>query len=322
MPNKLIRNFYAFMSDEGGEDLGGGAGGSEAIAPVTVEGAVEGTTPISIGITDHEWSDKPWFSDLLKNEDPGSALLKQHDNLLTKLGQGRPTPPESYEDSDKWDDYYKSVRPEYATEYTVSGIEVPEEADEKAKTVYDAVNSQLTDEYKGFIQSTFHKVGLTKAQANVLVSEFNNYTKQQAEASLADTEAKITELHTEFTSIAEKEFGAKYEEALAEAKSLINKHVPEEVRKYNHALSNEALMQLALNTRHILKAYGVSDGPIKTAAGVSGSGAQSLADLNAEYRAWYADNIKIIRDFSHPKHDMVMRKEQEFTEKIRNASQK
>ncbi len=313
----------------------------EDSTPAATEGAVEpvgttespivstavevtGTTPITIPM-ETEYSQKPWFGELLKNEDPGQALLKQHDSLLSKLGQGgKNTPPSDPTDRKAWDEYYASMRPQSAEEYSIGEFVLPEgdEAEAAYKDVYDHLNETLSPEYKTFVQGVFDEAGITKAQADILAGKLNEYALKSTKDQYDQQKAAVEAYNKEFDTLKIRELGPTADAQIAEAHKILKKYVPDEVRKFNQRLDNEAAIQLALNMKHVMKAYGMEDGKPGGGGQPAGGGGQSLEQVNAEYQAWFADNHQALGDFTNAKHKLAVQQEAEFSNRIKALTQK
>lgn len=219
--------------DNGGGVTGGTSGGGSlsAGAPAVSAG---GNTPNGLspnsGGNPSDWT--TGLNDELKGfvqnkgfKDPGMAL-ESYRNLEKLMGAPKERLlklPEKADDP-AWNDVYGRLgRPEKAQDYGIKG-------DEK---------------FVSWAQENFHKLGLSKTQAEKLVENWGNFTGEQEKARLDASQAKAAE---EDKALKNK-WGQAYEKHTAIAKQAVKEFgmTAEAIDKLESAMGYTGVMELMYN---------------------------------------------------------------------------
>lgn len=182
----------------GGSGSGdGGTGGSGAGGSAGASGGSAGTTDWTSTLND----DLKGFVQTKGFKDPG-AVLDSYKNLEKLMGAPRErlmTIPDKDDDKAGWDNIYSRLgRPADANGYDIK-------LDDNA----------ATPEFKDFIKSTMHELGITKKQGEALMGKYGEFFKGQVE-KMNQTNAQTTE--SQVASL-KKEWGAAHDQNIQTAKS-------------------------------------------------------------------------------------------------------
>lgn len=176
--------------------------------------------------------------------------------------------------------FYKAMGvPDNAEGYA---LKAPEKLPENLRNNYEA---ETLKEYTDVAR----KLNLTTEQAKGLQEWFDSKTIKQFESMQTD----ITKSDAEFDKLATKIFGDKKEEAIQNAKTLLVKHIPEELRKELDNLPNAALTAIAAALSGYSKEMSGEDKVIGT-GGESASN-QTPAQLREE-----AKKLMALPEYSSP----------------------
>ena len=128
-------------------------------------------------------------------------LAKAYVNASSMIGKDKVVIPAENSSADDWTAVYDKLgRPEASDGYT---LDAGEGADEKVL---------------GWFQQTAHDVGLNNAQAQKLLTAYNEMAGSQG----ADLESNMVTAQEQTLGVLKKEYGAKYEDNINNAGALLN----------------------------------------------------------------------------------------------------
>lgn len=223
------------MATGNGIGTGGGAGGAEG-----------SNNDNSFNFDDFkatygkDYADKGFMQELVSPE----KMFEKIDNLETLVGKKAFIPGDNASKED-WDEYRNRI-----------GL--------KDSSIYEFDSSKLPDNLKnvhpeGFenkIREIFYKAGLSKEQAKIISSKYDDLMLEANKSALEQIAAKQKELQIsdeEFETLATETWGKDREAVQNVAKALISKYTPENLKSHVNNMPNKDLIIMA----SVLK--GVSD---------------------------------------------------------------
>lgn len=277
----FLKQFYCFNSEEGGG--GGSAAAAESPATESAEsGSTEGvsikddtSSEVRIGFADtstegkslgfdvpEEYQEKGWYKELLKNEKPSEALLKQFDNAQSMIGKKAPGVPAADAGEEAWEAFYASTRPETAEAYELEPTDFGEEHAELAEVLREARSPEMVADVK----EMFHKFGIAPRQAKEMAAAYDQLTmkhfgdkfSQMGEQQKLSAEQEA-ERDAKFDTLSKQVFGDDVDNVLDVAQKELERVVPEGFEKDITSLDNRSAVMLAAALHAQAKRYGAED---------------------------------------------------------------
>lgn len=285
---RFLDSVFPYPCEQAGTDGGAGGGNgttagaaaaasasgnsASASVPVSTGGGDQGTTPdfkTSLG----DFAKDPMFADIKDAQ----GLAKMYSDTKKLVGQklgipGKDATPEAR------NAFYEALGvPKDAAGYD---FKTPDNLPEAIKSTYDQKHA---DKWAARMK----ELGIPKEAANALRNDFLAEVSEEVKGMQAD----IDKSDAEFAKIATSIFGdeAKTKEALQSARTMIEKHVPAEIKGALDQLSNSALLAVAVAINKEKAALnGGEDKTIGSEQGNASSG-KTIAELREESRKLMAD---------------------------------
>lgn len=261
-------------------------------APTTVTAPTSLTTTTTPSVSSPTWRDALTVTDEVKSwsgfsnlKDPSDAVIQLY-NAQKLIGVDKvPKPKEDWKD-EQWNDFYGKIgRPSKADEYQYN-------IDGTLKPLVDETRLKQFNE-------TFHKAGLTKKQAEQVVTA---YLQSESGLREAQSKAKEAQSNTEFVNLS-KEWGNQFDANIGVAKQALQKFGdPALIQALNNSGldSNPAIIKFFHKLGMSLsesKAFGVGSGDINSPANAKITLAQRMNDT--EWRS-------ALFDKNNPRHEAVV----------------
>lgn len=187
-----------------------------------------------------DYADKGFMQELVSPE----KMFEKIDNLEALVGKKAFIPSDNATKED-WDEYRNRIGLKDSSIYEFDTSKLP-----------DSLKNAHPKDFEDKIRDVFFEAGLSKEQARIISSKYDDLMLEANKEVLAQIEAKQKELQIsdeEFETLATEAWGKDKESVQNVAKALISKYTPESLKSYVQNLPNKDLIVMA----SVLK--GVSD---------------------------------------------------------------
>lgn len=263
---------------------------------VPVQDVVGGTekdisTPNGVELSNlvpEQFRDKPY----IKNIKDVNDLFTQFDNAQKVIGSRPGGIPEDGATEEEIEKFYNSLRP-------------------KEQAGYDNISFQdgVDDTFKDSVRQMFFDAGLSKKQAEKIMSGFDQLTAPMLQQKQEAEKQK----DIEFDQLATKVFGTNQETVINTAHKMLQKYAPAELKGHIAGLSNEQLLVLGGTLYNINRQHFQEDA-VPDNTGISDVG-NTVEELSNQARQLMSS--KEYRDPMHPQHDATRKKVDDAYEKMR-----
>ncbi len=210
----------------------------------------------------------------LKGVDSFDRLFQDFDNAQKMIGK-KSIPGQDASD-EEWNEFYNKLRPESADKYEFQYAE----------------GTDVDEKFSNSMKDIFHKAGLSQKQALQL--------QQGYDAIVAEMSPSQDEINAKFDELADKTFGARRDQALGNAKNMISKFAPSNMKDAIDSLGNNELVILASVLDGVHSEY-LSEDSMNNNGSTGGS-----RDPRAEARELM--NSEAYKNVMHPEHDNIKQK--------------
>lgn len=283
---------------------------------VTPEGAsITMTTPLSVSPTPAEPDPSPFLQGIpeaykdkpyLKGVDSLEKLLQNYENAQSLIGKKTIGIPDEKATDEDWQAFYNKLRPEAPDAYEFEPLKLPEDK----KLVEDYLNQTRKPELERDVKALFHKIGLTKQQAQTLYQEYNQLFMKHNEDLFDEEINAYKKLNDEFDQLAAKTFGPKMDVALEKGGQFIRDNLTPGMEKFLPFVGNEVAILFADVAQNVARKYVSEDSPVDTRS-TSGTGADSIHSQILQLRG-----TKEYTDQFHPQHEATFNRVQELYQQL------
>lgn len=210
-------------------------------------------------------------------------MTQAYTNLEKLIGHEKVPVPQSDDDSEGWDRWYKaSGRPETPEDYGFEAPTLPE------GMPYD-------DDLEKAFRGSVHAAGLNAKQANAIYDQF---VKVQSERHVAWLDAQ-NQMKAKLTSDLQRKYGGEYPAKLTKAGTVMDKYGTPEFRQYLNetGLGNDPRML------DVLIRMGEEMGGETRLQGKPPQPEANPQDIQAAISKFRERNSKALHDKAHPDHD-------------------
>jgi hypothetical protein len=190
-----------------------------------------------------EYKDKPWVQNLLKNDNPQKEFFKQYEEAQKLIGS-RPqgiVPPNENSTPEQRKEFYKAL----GVPDDIKAYIVDTQWDEAEKAEGELIALSRREDTIEEMRKTAQAEGLTPKQFKAMVNKWEKSQVKVVRELKESQTAQQTKQNAEFNEKLKAQFGDRADNVIINGKNLIEKYVPESIRKELKTLDNSQAMVLA-----------------------------------------------------------------------------
>lgn len=232
-----------------------------------------------------QYKGKPWLENIANNPDPKTELFKQFEGLQSLIGKKQIGVPGADATPEQKKDFYKALGvPETADAYNIEPL-TWNEKDPVEQSVGKFLEDNRTPEFMAKIKQAALEANVTPEQLQKLVHTYDKLFVETHKQELADIQGVMENLEKDFEKNARQAFGDRFEKVMGVGRTILDNHVPPEVKDRLNLLDNNALIVLASVLDSINEKY-IKEDRISTSTTGTTGGDKSTRRLELQKQLW------------------------------------
>lgn len=232
-----------------------------------------------------QYKGKPWLENIANNPDPKTELFKQFENLQSLMGRKPIGVPGADATPEQKKEFYKSLGvPETPDAYTVEPL-TWNEKDEVEVSVGKFLEENRTPEFMAKIKQAAFEANVTPEQLQKLVHTYDKLFVETHKQELSDIKNTMESLEKDFEKSARQAFGERFDKVLGVGRTILETHVPAEIKDRLNLLDNNALIVLASVLDSVNEKF-IKEDRISTSTTGTVGGDKSTRRLELQKQIW------------------------------------